>query len=50
MLTVSDQYETEMKRLIRPQPFVRVVYGFVNNEAHKSSSIDSTEMIDILEE
>lgn len=50
MLTVSDQYETEMKRLIRPQPFVRVVYGFVNNEAHKSSSIDSTEMIDILED
>lgn len=39
MITVSDEYKTEMKNIIRPQPFVKVIYGFVNNEAHKSSSI-----------
>lgn len=50
MLTVSDQYKTEMKNLIRPQPFVKVVYGFVNNEAHKSASVNLNTSIDILEQ
>ena len=46
MFSVSDQYKAEMKKLIRPRPFVRVVYGFINNEAHKCATVDSNKLID----
>lgn len=43
MLKVSDEYKAEMKELIRPQPFIRIEYGFINNKAHNDASYSSSD-------
>ena len=41
MIDVSEQYKTEMKSLIRPQPILKIEYGFINEKAQLAGTYDS---------
>ena len=41
MIDVSEQYKTEMKSLIRPQPLLKIEYGFINEKAQLAGTYDS---------